>query len=158
MTVPHRTEVAGVELDPDQITTRWQQPARTVSSGYSSIIASTATSDGQLFVSGDDHLYALEEFDGSTNWSYDFHSLPFPSVNPAGIADGIVYVAAGQQSSTYLFASVPAAFTRTPAPTADCTALQPRVRNCSSPPRNRLRCGRRRSTPTASIPIRDICR
>jgi outer membrane protein assembly factor BamB len=93
-----------VELDPDQITTRWQQPARTVSSGYSSIIASTATSDGQLFVSGDDHLYALEEFDGSTNWSYDFHSLPFPSVNPAGIADGIVYVAAGQQSSTYLFA------------------------------------------------------
>ena len=55
-------------------------------------------------MSGDDHLYALKEFDGSTNWSYDFSGLPFPSVNPAAVAGGIVYVAAGQQSSTYLFA------------------------------------------------------
>ena len=93
-----------VELDPDKFTTRWQQAASSVPGQNGLLVASTATSGGQLFVSGDDHLYALKEYDGSTNWSYDFSSLPFPSVNPAGIADGVVYVAAGQQSSTYLFA------------------------------------------------------
>jgi outer membrane protein assembly factor BamB len=93
-----------VALDPDKFTTRWQQAASSVPGQYGLLVASTATSDGQLFVSGDDHLYALQEFDGSTNWSYDFSSLPFPSVNPAGIANGVVYVAAGQQTSTYLFA------------------------------------------------------
>ncbi len=93
-----------VELDPDKFTTRWQQAASSVPGTYEPIVASTATSDGQLYVSGDDHVYALKEHDGSTIWSYDFSSLPFPSVNPAGISDGVVYVAAGQQSSTYLFA------------------------------------------------------
>jgi outer membrane protein assembly factor BamB len=93
-----------VLLDPDRFTTRWQQAASSVPGQNGLLVASTATSDGQLFVSGDDHLYALKESDGSTNWSYDFSTLPFPSVNPASIANGVVYVAAGQQSSTYLFA------------------------------------------------------
>ena len=93
-----------VVLDPDKFSTRWQQAVSSVPGQNGLLVASTATSDGQLFVSGDDHLYVLKELDGSTNWSYDFSSLPFPSVNPASIANGVVYVAAGQQSSTYLFA------------------------------------------------------
>ena len=93
-----------VVLDPDKFSTRWQRAASSVPGQNGLLVASTATSDGQLFVSGDNHLYVLKELDGSTNWSYDFSSLPFPSVNPASIANGVVYVAAGQQSSTFLFA------------------------------------------------------
>lgn len=92
-----------VTLDPDKFTTRWQQAATTVPGTYLTDVASTATSGGLLFVSGNNHLFALKEFDGSTSWSYDFSTLQFPSVNPPGIAKGVAYVAAGQQSSTYLF-------------------------------------------------------
>ena len=93
-----------VTLDPDSFTTRWTKPVTTVPGENGLLVASIATAQSQLFVSGSNHLYALKELDGSTNWSYDFSSLPFPSVNPASIAKGVVYVAAGQQSSTYLFA------------------------------------------------------
>jgi hypothetical protein len=98
------TGFVSVTLDPDKFTTRWQKPASSVPGQNGLLVASTATWNGQLFVSGNNHLYVLKEFDGSTIWSHDFSSLPFPSVNPAGLADGIAYVAAGQQSSTYLFA------------------------------------------------------
>lgn len=98
------TGFVAVTLDPDKFSTRWQQPEPSVPGQNGLLVASTATSGGQLFVSGNDHLYVLKEFDGSTNWSYDFSGLPFPSVNPPAIANGVVYVAAGQQGSTYLFA------------------------------------------------------
>jgi len=93
-----------VTLDANKVTTRWQHPASSVPGQNGLLVASTATSGGQLFVSGNNHLYALKESDGSTNWSYDFSSLQFPSVNPPSISKGVVYVAAGQQGSTYLFA------------------------------------------------------
>jgi hypothetical protein len=98
------TGFVGVTLDPDAFSTRWQQPEPSVPGQNGLLVASTATWDGQLFVSGNDHLYVLKEFDGSVNWSYDFSGLPFPSVNPAGVANKVVYVAAGQQSSTFMFA------------------------------------------------------
>ncbi len=93
-----------VTLDPDTFTSRWTKPVTTVPGQNGLLVASLATAQNQLFVSGSNHLYALKELDGSANWSYDFSGLPYPSVNPASIAKGIVYVAAGQQSSTYLFA------------------------------------------------------
>lgn len=93
-----------VSLDANRFSTRWQQAATSVLGPYGSLVASTANSGGQLFVSGSKHLYALREHDGSAAWIYDFSNLQFPSVNPPAIANGVVYVAAGQQSSTYLFA------------------------------------------------------
>lgn len=98
------TGFVAVIPDPDHFSTRWQRAEPSVPGPNGLLIASTATSNGQIFVSGNDTLYALKEFDGSENWSHSFAGLPFPSVNPAGIANGVVYVAAGQQSSTYLFA------------------------------------------------------
>jgi hypothetical protein len=98
------TGFVAVVPDPDHFSTRWQKAEPSVPAPYGLIVASTATSNGQLFVSGDDTLYALKEFDGGVNWSHSFAGLQFPSVNPASIANGVVYVAAGQQSSTYLFA------------------------------------------------------
>lgn len=47
---------------------------------------------------------ARDEFDGREVWRYDFSDLQYPSVNPPAIASGTVYVAAGQQSSTYMHA------------------------------------------------------
>ncbi len=91
-----------VTLDPNQFSTRWQIPA--FPAGESSYIHMPATAGGQLFVSAGKVLYARKESDGSVLWQHDFSGLQFPSVNPPSVANGVVYVAAGQQSSTYMFA------------------------------------------------------
>ena len=54
-------------------------------------------------MAGNNALTARSEFDGSTIWTFSFAGLPFPSVNPPAVSNGTVYVAAGQQSSTYIF-------------------------------------------------------
>ncbi|MDR3580013.1 MAG: PQQ-binding-like beta-propeller repeat protein [Oryzomonas sp.] len=94
-----------VTVDPNQFTTRWTIPAVTgaVSSGYG-LPAAPTTAGGQLFVAGNNFLYARKEFDGSLAWQYDFSGLQYPSVNPPAVADGAVFMAAGQQSTTFLFA------------------------------------------------------
>ena len=91
-------------LDPAKFTTRWQIPISTVQGGLTPGVASMATSNGLVYVSGGNRLDAYREADGSAVWSHDFSDLPFPSVNPPALSKGVVYVAAGQQDSTFLFA------------------------------------------------------
>jgi hypothetical protein len=59
---------------------------------------------GRLFIAGGNILYARKELDGSLVWKHDFSGPAFPSVNPPSVTNGVVYVAAGQQTSTYMFA------------------------------------------------------
>ena len=91
-----------VDLDPNQFSTRWQIPAFPASDSV--YIHMPATAGGTIFVAGGNALYARRELDGSLVWQHDFSALQFPSVNPPAVANGVVYVAAGQQSSTYMFA------------------------------------------------------
>lgn len=92
------------QLDPNSFSTRWQTPALDIPVSWGANLNTLTTSDGQLFIGGRDMLYARKEFDGTTVWQYDFSGLTDPSVNPPAVANGVVYVAAGQQQSTYMFA------------------------------------------------------
>ena len=93
-----------VQLDPNLFSTRWQGPPVEQGDPYYPYPNTLTTSNGQLFIASGNLLYAYKEFDASAVWQYDFSGLPFPSSNPPSVASGVVYVAAGQQSSTYLFA------------------------------------------------------
>jgi PQQ-like domain len=93
-----------VDLDPNTFSTRWQAPAIDIPVTFGANLNTLAASNGVLFIGGGSTLYARNESDNSALWSYDFSSLAFPSVNPPSVAAGVVYVAAGQQSSTYMFA------------------------------------------------------
>lgn len=96
-----------VTLDPNAFTTRWQTAA--VSSPISSYYPlgnTLTTSNGQFYVadSNTKTLYARSELDGSTVWQFSVASQVNPSVNPPAIANGTVYMVAGQQGSTTMFA------------------------------------------------------
>jgi outer membrane protein assembly factor BamB len=93
-----------VTLDPNQFGTRWQLgvPTFLYFNGLFNL-ATVTTSSGNFYIAGNNAVTAHSEFDGSTIWSYSFAGLPFPSVNPPAVSNGTVYVAAGQQSSTYMF-------------------------------------------------------
>ena len=93
-----------VTLDPNQFGTRWQQgvPAFLYFNGLFNL-ATVTTAGGNFYIAGNNAVTARSEFDGSAVWSYSFAALPFPSVNPPAVSGGTVYVAAGQQSSTYMF-------------------------------------------------------
>ena len=96
-----------VNVDPNSFTTRWQggPSLNNTPNNYNGAFAWTLTTDGgQVYVATGTKLYALKELDASQVWTYDVSSLRFPSVNPPAEANGAVYMAAGQQSSTYLFA------------------------------------------------------
>jgi hypothetical protein len=93
-----------VDLDPNSFSTRWQAPALDIPVTWGGNLNTLVASNGVLFIGGGTTLYARNESDNSAVWSYDFSGLAFPSVNPPSIAAGVVYVAAGQQSSTYMFA------------------------------------------------------
>jgi outer membrane protein assembly factor BamB len=93
-----------VELHPDQFSTRWIAPSASIGGSYTPNMANIATAGDRFFNSGSNHVYARREHDGSELWNYDFSGLQFPSANPAAVSNGVVYVAAGQQSSTQLFA------------------------------------------------------
>ncbi len=92
-----------IDLDPNSFSARWQQPAQDIPVSYGNLNTLTAT-NGIFYIGGGTTLYARRESDSTLVWSYDFSGLQFPSVNPPAIDSGVVYVAAGQQSSTYLFA------------------------------------------------------
>ena len=93
-----------VQLDPNSFSTRWQIPAVDIPVSLGANLDTLTTSNGQLYIGGGTILYARKEFDGSSVWQYDFSGLTNPSVNPPAVANGVVYVAAGQSSSTYMFA------------------------------------------------------
>jgi len=94
-----------VTLDPDQFGTRWQLtvPSFVYFNGQFNL-ATVTTAGGSFFIAGGNAVTAHSEYDGSQLWRYDFSGLPFPSSNPPAVSDGTVYVAAGQQSSTFFFA------------------------------------------------------
>ncbi|WP_169734444.1 outer membrane protein assembly factor BamB family protein [Deefgea rivuli] len=94
-----------VEVKPDQMQPRWKRGAVSANgTGYSSAMSSLVTSNGLFYASMNKQLTAFKELDGSAVWSYDVSGLEYPSVNPPAVANGVVYMAAGQQSSTFLFA------------------------------------------------------
>jgi len=95
-----------VEIKPDQLLPRWKYgPINPVSNSYSSYgnTATLVAMDGIFYGAGSNQLKARKEYDGSVVWSYDVSGMQAPSINPPAIANGAVYMAAGQQSST-LFA------------------------------------------------------
>lgn len=94
-----------VTLDPNQFGTRWQLtvPAFLYFNDLFNL-ATVTTANGKFYIAGNNAITAHSEFDGSTIWSYSFAGLPYPSVNPPAVSNGVVYVAAGQQSSTSMFA------------------------------------------------------
>jgi len=93
-----------VTLDPNQFSTRWRLPAATVASSIYPNISGVTTTAGVLYVAGGNLLYARNESDGSLVWSHDFSGLAYPSVNPPAVANGAVYVMAGQESSAAMYA------------------------------------------------------
>jgi hypothetical protein len=94
-----------VDLDPNSFSTRWQAPALDIPVTFGANLNTLVASNGMLFIGGGTALYARNESDNSAVWSYDFSGLaPFASVNPPSVAGGVVYVAAGEQSSTFMFA------------------------------------------------------
>jgi outer membrane protein assembly factor BamB len=93
-----------VNVNPNQFSTRWQIPMAEVLPSWMYMRVTLTTYNGQFFNAGNKILYARKEFDGSLVWQYDFSGLQFPSVNPPAVANGIVYIAAGQQDSTFMFA------------------------------------------------------
>ena len=90
-----------VELDYRQFSTRWK-----ISSGAGAVshMANIAAVDGRLYISGDKSLSAYNEYDGARIWRRDFNGLKRPWANPPAVEDGVVYMVAGQQDSTGMYA------------------------------------------------------
>jgi hypothetical protein len=125
-------------LNATLFTPRWSWSAPAVDTFRS--ITMITTANGKVFVgaggsfqtSPGEHLYALNEFDASIAWSHDFSSLQYPSVNPPAVYNGIVYVAAGQQQSSAVYAfsaSTGSAIFSTPMGNQWSTYLAPIVSN-----------------------------
>ena len=94
-----------IELKVDAIRLRWKRGAINSSgTGYSAKLSPLVTSNGLFFASGSNKLTAYKEQDGTAVWSYEVGGLSYPSVNPPAVSGGVVYMAAGQQNSTYMFA------------------------------------------------------
>lgn len=94
-----------VTLNPDQFSLRWKIGSVSLNNNYGVAQPATlAAANGLFYVAKGKKLEARKELDGSLAWSYDVGTLAYPSVNPPAVAGGVVYMAAGQQSSTYMFA------------------------------------------------------
>jgi hypothetical protein len=93
-----------VTAKPKQFRTRWKMTAAMVRGQFYDLMNTLTTADGLFYVARNNMLYAYKELDGSMVWQYDFSSLTYPSVNPPAVSNGVVYIAAGQQSSTFMFA------------------------------------------------------
>ena len=91
-------------VDPNRFSTRWRVAALPLASGFYERLGTPVTYDGRLFIAGDNRLFARSEFDGQELGAHSFNDLEYPSVNPPAISNGVVYLAAGQQSSTFMFA------------------------------------------------------
>ncbi len=94
-----------VEVKADQMLLRWKRGAlNTSGTGYSTSLSPLVTANGLFYASGSNKLTAYKELDGNEVWHYDVSGLTYPSVNPPAVDGGVVYMAAGQQQSTYMFA------------------------------------------------------
>jgi len=93
-----------VSVDPNSFSTRLLGPSVNNQVGYSYSAETLTTNGGRIFISQGTTVRALKEHDASQVWSYNFGSLQYPSANPPAVGNGMVFVAAGQQSSTYLYA------------------------------------------------------
>ena len=94
-----------VTLDLNAFSTRWQRAVVNAQVFNAQFNLATVTMSGsQFFLAGGNAIEARSEFDASLSWRYDFSGLQFPSANPPAVSGGTVYVAAGQQSSTSMFA------------------------------------------------------
>jgi hypothetical protein len=98
-----------VTVDPDEFTTRWKGTGYPVWNGWSQLKANLVTADGLFYVVSSNYLdsgvlHARRESDNSEVWHYPFDGMTYPSANPAAVNDGIVYVAAGHQTETDMFA------------------------------------------------------
>ena len=100
------TGAVPVEIAPEKILPRW----KSASNGQDPVswmmaYSNTLTAaNGLFYAASGSELKARREHDGSLAWSYDVSGLRYPSVNPPAVANGVVYMAAGQQDSTYLLA------------------------------------------------------
>jgi hypothetical protein len=104
---PAHTGYVPVEIKPEQVLPRWKTGAisQAAVSGYGyGYTATLAAANGIFYGASDNVLKARKEHDGSLVWSYSVAALAYPSVNPPAVANGVVYMAAGQQSSTTMFA------------------------------------------------------
>jgi hypothetical protein len=98
-----------LKLDHHNFAKRWQVPIGQIPPGNLPAIPAIAISNGLVYVSGEffsgpPQLSVYNETDGKFVWGHDFSALTYTSVNPPALAGGVVYVVAGRQSSTYLFA------------------------------------------------------
>jgi hypothetical protein len=93
-----------VSVDPNTFSTRLRGPTLNNQVGYNYPAKTLTTNEGRIFVAYGTTLRALDEHDASEIWSYNFAGLQAPSVNPPAEGNGMVFVAAGQQSSTYMYA------------------------------------------------------
>ena len=92
-------------ISPDQLVTRWQQSVvPNVYFNGTVNLDTITTTNGLFYIADGNVLQARRESDGGLVWSYDFSGLQYPSVNPPAVSNGVVYIAAGQQSSTYMYA------------------------------------------------------
>jgi outer membrane protein assembly factor BamB len=95
-----------VDVDPAKITPRWRiMGTGDTLSDYNGYPQTVTTAAGRLFQSAQHTVFARSEEDGSVLWQYDFtqDKLDYPSANPPAVYGGTVYVAAGQQSSTWFY-------------------------------------------------------
>jgi outer membrane protein assembly factor BamB len=86
---------------------RWKRGpvnASGAANGIGNNLSPLVTANGLFYASCEKRLTAYKEFDGSVLWFYDVGGLAYPSVNPPAVDGGVVYMAAGQQSSAYLHA------------------------------------------------------
>ena len=98
------TGYVSTSVDPNDFSTRWQGPSLNNYAGYSAISQTLTTNGGKIFIAYGTSIYALKEHDASQVWTYGFNGLTFPSVNPPAEGNGMVFIAAGQQGTTYLYA------------------------------------------------------
>jgi outer membrane protein assembly factor BamB len=104
---PAHTGYVPANIEIDELSTRWSLAATGMGmGGYLGYTGTIMTAGERFFTStaATRTVHARDEFDGREVWRYDFSDLQYPSVNPPAIANGTVYVAAGQQSSTYMHA------------------------------------------------------
>ena len=93
-----------VALDPNDFSTRLQGPTINNPGGFGANAETLTTDSSKFFIAHGTTLYALKELDATPVWQYSFGGLQFPSANPPAVGNGTVYIAAGQQSSTFMYA------------------------------------------------------
>jgi PQQ-like domain len=106
---PGHTGYVPVRANPDQFTLRWRTAGNAVWHPLNVPKQNLVTSNGLLYVVSSDYLaggvvYARRESDGAEAWRFDLSGISYPAANPAAVANGVVYFAAGHQSETFLFA------------------------------------------------------